>query len=216
MMKVTVVSDLHGDMPELPGGDLLIVAGDLTARDTHKQHVVFAEWLSKQNYRKKVLVAGNHDTLLYRNTLKYYDTEMPYLDAIYLCDAGTEFEGLKIWGTPWTPWFSGVNPDCAAFMIRGDTVLAEKFATIPEDTDILVTHGPCFGRLDRTLWGYDAGSPALRTRVDYLRDKKLRYHFHGHIHEAYGMHEEGGLKTYNCARMDRSYKPVNEIVNIEI
>ena len=215
-MKVTAISDLHGDMPKLKGGDLLIIAGDLTARDYYKQHVEFAEWLRAQDYRKKVLIAGNHDVLLYKTTIPTLRTEMPYLDASYLCDAGTEFEGYKIWGTPWTPYFNGVNPDCAAFMLRSNFQLKDKFDLIPEDTDILVSHGPCYGRLDRTLWGDDAGSPALRERVDYLRTKKLKYHIHGHIHEAYGEHEEGGLKTLNVARMDRNYIPKNKIVNFEI
>jgi Icc-related predicted phosphoesterase len=71
-------------------------------------------------------------------------------------------------------------------------------------------------RLDRTIYGDYAGCEALRRQVDYLRGNKLKYHFHGHIHEAYGEHEEGGLKTYNVARMDRSYRPVNRILNIEI
>jgi len=136
--------------------------------------------------------------------------------AAYLCDSGTDYQGLKIWGTPWTQWFQGVNPDCTGFMLRSEFQLKDKFDLIPEDTDILVTHGPCYQRLDKTLYGDHAGSRALRDRVDHLRGKKLRYHFHGHIHEAHGEHEEGGLKTYNVARMDRSYIPKNKILNIEI
>ncbi len=211
-MEVTCISDLHGDMPSLKGGDLLIIAGDLTARDRLKQYQLFSEWLLDQEYSRKIIVAGNHDVLLQKCSL----IDLPYLDAEYLCDSGTEFEGLKIWGTPWTPYFDGVNPSCAAFMIRSEYVLKDKFDLIPEDTDILVTHGPCYGRLDFTQWGDNAGSVSLRSRVDYLRTKQLKYHIHGHIHEAYGLHEEGGLKTLNVARMDRAYNPKNKIVNIEI
>lgn len=209
---------MHGDRPTLKGGDLLIVAGDLTARDDFIGWQQFATWISAQSYRKKIFIAGNHDRYLYDCRLMIMPLVGPQnLEGVeFLCDCGTEFEGLKIWGTPWSNWFEGVNPDCAAFMLKTEFELMDRFNLIPEDTDILVSHSPCFGRLDKTLYGDLAGSTALRDRVDYLRTKKLKYHFHGHIHEAYGVHEEGGLKTFNVARMDRSYIPRNKIVNIEI
>ena len=212
-MKVTAISDLHGDRPKLEGGDLLIVAGDLTARDWVKEYVLFNEWIEKQPYTKKVVICGNHDMCIAKGASFLRPVGASYE---YLCDTGTEYEGLKIWGTPWTRWFKGVNPDCTAFMLNTDFQLRDKFDLIPEDTNILVTHGPCYGRLDHTLYGEDAGSPALRDRVDYLRGKGLRLHIHGHIHEAYGRHDEGGLITLNVSRMTRAYYPGNEIVNIEI
>lgn len=209
-MNVTCISDLHGDMPKLKGGDLLIIAGDLTARDEHREYKNFYLWLYKLDYRMKIVIAGNHDNNLLP---EYIDSAK---DSKYLHDSGIEFEGLKIWGTPWTPYFDGVNPDCSAFMLRSEFELMDRFSLIPEDTDILVTHGPCFGRLDFTQWGDNAGSKSLRDRVDYLRTKQLKYHIHGHIHEAYGGHQEGGLCTFNVARMDRRYIPKNKILNIEI
>ncbi len=234
-MKVTAISDLHGDRPRLKGGDLLIIAGDLTARDRLSEYLDFCHWLKNQNYDKKIVIAGNHDMRIQKEPFQF-DTMLT--GDTYLCDSGTEveyeeeveeehkFKGLisykvkrklKLWGTPWTQWFQGVNPDCAAFMLRTEFELKDKFDLIPEDTDILITHGPCAQRLDHTLYGDRAGSTALRSRVDYLASQKqLKYHFHGHIHEAYGEHEEGGLKTYNVARMDRNYIPKNKIVNIEI
>lgn len=212
-MKVTCISDLHGNMPELDGGDLLIIAGDCTAMDKVDQWQRFGFWLNAQKYQHKIWIAGNHDEVIERNI--GYAKEF-CSGAIYLQDAGIKIEGLKIWGTPWTRWFDGVNPDCDAFMIKSEFQLKDKFDLIPEDTDILVTHGPCYGRLDQTLYRDDAGSTALRDRVDFLRTKRLKYHIHGHIHEAYGRNEEGGLTTLNVSRMDRSYKPTHEIVNIEI
>lgn len=212
-MKVTAISDLHGDRPKLKGGDLLIIAGDLTARDREDEYYKFNLWLCNQEYEKKIVIAGNHDMLLQKDWFQYLEG-CPAFD--YLEDTSIEYKGLKIWGTPWTPYFNGVNPKCAAFMLNTDYQLQEKFALIPEDTDILVTHGPCYGRLDRNLYGQEVGSPALRDRVDYLRTRGLKYHIHGHIHEAYGEHEEGGLKTLNVARMDTNYIPNNKIVNFEI
>lgn len=63
-MDITAISDLHGHYPELPGGDLLIVAGDLTSRDTQEQHLQFLSWIGKQDYKKKIWIAGNHDNYL--------------------------------------------------------------------------------------------------------------------------------------------------------
>ena len=214
-MRVTAISDLHGDRPKLKGGDLLIIGGDLTARDRLSEYIECRVWLCQQDYKKIVVIAGNHDMCIENGVFEWPDGWKEE-EFVYLCDSGTEYQGLKIWGTPWTQWFQGVNPDCTGFMLRSEFQLKDKFDLIPEDTDILVTHGPCYQRLDKTLYGDHAGSRALRDRVDHLGGKKLRYHFHGHIHEAHGEHEEGGLKTYNVARMDRSYIPKNKILNIEI
>ncbi len=64
-MIIDCIADLHGFYPsDLPGGDLLIIAGDLTATDTQKQHLEFVDWLYKQKYEKKVWIAGNHDNFL--------------------------------------------------------------------------------------------------------------------------------------------------------
>lgn len=225
-MKVTAISDLHGDMPKLGGGDLLIVAGDFTAWDKVEQWEQWWAWINKQPYDHKVYIAGNHDMFLtpaYHcspkalvRAMQMHDTMRESIKVTYLQDSGTVVDGFKIWGTPWSRWFEGVNPDCTAFMLKSEFELQDRFNLIPEDTDILVSHSPCYCRLDKTLYGDEAGSRALRDRVDYLRTKKLRYHFHGHIHEAYGAHEEEGLKTFNVARMDRSYTPRNKILNIEI
>lgn len=225
-MRITALSDLHGDKPHLPGGDLLVIAGDITARDTVQQWEEFYTWALKQPYQKRVFIAGNHDMFLttrYVHSPKHLDRYLALLDLIktsedlhYLCDSGIKFGGKSIWGTPWSRWFQGINPSCAAFMLKGEVLLQDKFAKIPEDTDILVSHSPCQYRLDKTLYKEHAGSEALRDKVDQLRTKQLRLHVHGHIHEAYGSHEEGGLLTLNVSRMDRAYVPRNKIVNIEL
>lgn len=212
-MKLTCISDLHGNKPELPGGDLVIIAGDWTAHDRHKEYDEFDRWVEQQDYRKKIVIAGNHEKLLFK-TPQLLNVRGKCYE--YLCDSGIEFEGLKIWGTPWTNWFDGINPDCNAWMLENEWELAKEFALIPEDIDILISHGPCNGRLDYTTFGDNAGSIALLACVNHLRTKKLKYHIHGHIHEAYGRHEEDGLITLNVSRMTRAYYPSNPIVNIEI
>src|SRR6185436_18921144 len=110
-MEIDCISDLHGHYPKLEGGDLLIVAGDLTATDTEYQHDDFFVWLNSQPYKKKIFIAGNHDNYLQKNNEKFIKT-LQKSDLEYLYDSGTEFEGLKVWGSPWTNWFPQVNPKC--------------------------------------------------------------------------------------------------------
>ncbi|MEI8365660.1 MAG: metallophosphoesterase, partial [Parachlamydiaceae bacterium] len=87
---------------DLPGGDLLIIAGDLTARNTLDEYERFNQWLKGLNYRCKIVIAGNHDGLLESGKVVIEDGSN---GIHYLCDSGFEFEGLKIWGSPYTPTF---------------------------------------------------------------------------------------------------------------
>ena len=102
-MHIDCLSDLHGFFPELKGGDLLIIAGDLTAGDRKVEYERFILWLRKQPYRCKIVIAGNHDGLLEIGVISI-EAE-PEANMHYLCDSGLEFEGLKIWGWPYTPTY---------------------------------------------------------------------------------------------------------------
>ncbi len=202
-MIIDCISDIHGYFPKLQGGDLLLIAGDLTARDEPYQFEEFKKWLQKQNYKKKVLIAGNHDNFLahLENPHEYFE------EATYLSDSGTEFEGLKIWGSPWTKNFPGQNPLCKAFGLDLSTQMLEKFLLIPQDIDILITHSPPLGILDNTRRAR-VGCPNLGNQVQKMQ--KLKLHLFGHIHEGYGM-EEGalGTKFVNASFVNEFYEPIN-------
>ena len=218
MPQITCISDLHGNYPELPGGDLLIVAGDLTARDNPGEYLTgFFPWIAKTKYKKRIVIAGNHDTLIQKGIVP--------MDAIidfeYLCDSGTEFEGLKIWGSPWSLWFHGINPKCKAFT-GNEEKLAEQYAKIPDDTDILVTHGPMKGFLDKTAKGEHVGSVSLKIRIWQMQNPP-RLIVSGHIHEAYGMDFEdwyefsdGHFKQQyiNASHVNERYELVNKPMRI--
>lgn len=203
-MIIDCIADLHGNYPKLEGGDLLIIAGDLTARDTENEHLKFAEWLANQNYRHRVFIGGNHD-----NQLVPW-SPMKYVACDYLRDSGCQFEGFKIWGSPWTRTFHGINPRCTAFT-GIERELKPWFAIIPGDTDILVTHGPPFSFLDCTIDGRKVGSMFLLERVAEVRPK---LHVFGHIHEAYGEMEAQGTKFVNCSHVNEDYEPVNTLIRI--
>ena len=240
-MIIDSISDLHGHFPELEGGDLLIVAGDLTATGTYQEYILFGHWLRDQDYSNKVIIAGNHDNLL-QTTDTIYDV---LYDCDYLCDSGTEFsyfidtlpeedEGflpsgkrtLKIWGSPWTKRFPGMNPKCMAFTVDTDEQLAEKWALIPDDTDILITHSPPFGILDRNFEEHHCGSLKLTLRAAEVEPK---VHIFGHIHESYGdrgvsmskkrlpaFMEIAKTISVNASHVNERYHPVNKPIRIEL
>jgi len=216
-MKITAVGCLHGYRPTLPGGDLLIVTGDLTRNDRESQYFEVFNWLHEQDYKKKIMIAGNHDTRMQNEDYHGPQGEMKY-SFVYLSDSATEFEGLKIWGSPWTSRFDGINPHCCAFTVPHDICLADKFNAIPDDTDILVTHGPSWGILDQSREGFNCGSHSLRMAVEAVKPK---LHVFSHIHEQGGntmLLKHAGPNTIciNCSVMDENYKPINKIMSFEI
>jgi len=190
-MKITCISDLHGYFPKLKGGDLLIIAGDLTARDTNEEHLDLMTEMggiqtSKNPYKKIIYIAGNHDGMLDPDTNRYGELRTPYNWNIdYLCDSGTTFEGLKIWGSPHSLTFPGLNHKCAAFT-GTEQDLKDKYDLIPNDIDILVTHSPAYGILDENFKGDHCGSKALLDAIERIRPK---LHIFGHIHEQGGKTE---------------------------
>ena len=210
-MKVTAISDLHGCLPNLPGGDLLIVGGDLTARDRESEYNTFLFWLSDQEYNHKIVVAGNHDMMIFRN--ECYVEHPVCKNIIYLENSGFEINGKFIWGSPNTMLFDGINPACTAFCVDGEEDMAKIYNQIPEKVDILVCHSPAYCILDRTRHGLNVGSRSL---YDRLLEIKPRYFICGHIHEDGG--EELILKHtgVDTRCMNVSYIENEKVMNFEI
>ena len=242
-MIIDCIADLHGELPMLEGGDLLIVAGDLTTRDCIAGYDRFFDWLALQNYKHKVYIGGNHDGMI--ESGKYSTPN--YCDAIYLCDSGTEFEyeefetcldstlaftrkkKLKIWGSPWTPQFPMMNPHCMAFTRPYMQTLKDRWDLIPDDTDILITHGPPNGMLDKVKRDYNASVGDMDLALAVSKRIRPKLHVYGHIHEGYGqfrmkhwplqdkkgeiIHRDDTIFV-NCSIMNEEYDPVNKPVRI--
>ncbi len=219
-MIIDCIADLHGYYPKLEGGDLLIVAGDLTARHSISELDDFNEWMREQEYRKKILIAGNHDTFFESGV---YNCDNPIDGTVfvdpsieYLCDSGTEFEGLKIWGSPWSLSFPGINPKCCAF--TGDEKkLFDSYDKIPKGIDILITHCPPFGILDKCKKRH-VGSRSLYGWLKYV--ERPRLHVFGHIHEGYGQEEffstynDEMMLSVNCSVVNENYEHLNEPIRV--
>jgi Icc-related predicted phosphoesterase len=194
-MIVSALSDTHGYHTDvkLPGGDLLLYAGDCGSHGSYKKARGFLNWYSKQNYKHKVFVAGNHDLCFddaaYVTLLKDHCEKQ---GIIYLENAGTVIDGVNIWGSPITPKFGWW-----AFMYNRGCEIKRYWDMIPNETNILITHGPPKDILDLTLDNGTQGCEELRKRVDIL--PALKYHIFGHIHEDYGVMEVEGTKYMNVS-----------------
>jgi predicted phosphohydrolase len=206
-MRIVCLSDTHNrhDRIEVPEGDLLLHAGDATARGTEPEVEAFLDWLAAQPHRHKVLVAGNHDFLFEREPAK---VRALVRDAVYLEDEGVTIDGIRIWGSPWQPWFHDW-----AFNLHRGAPLRAKWDRIPPGTDVLVTHGPPFGVLDRTDADEQVGCADL---LDVIGRIRPRLHLFGHIHEGYGRETRDGTTFVNASICDRAYRPVNPPVVIDL
>lgn len=204
--RIVCLSDTHSLHDELvvPDGDILLHAGDFTRRGTPPEIERFAQFLARMPHAHKVIVAGNHDFLLQSDR----DMASELLgDVTYLQDAGATIAGLRIWGSPWQPWFH----DWAFNLPRG-AQLADRWALIPDAIDVLITHGPPLGILDRTSRGAAVGCEELRTARERIRPK---LHLFGHIHEAYGVSQEAAILSVNACNCDLGYRPVNPPIVID-
>jgi len=207
-MKLVLISDTHGRFqPDLPDGDILIHAGDLSMEGTVIEMWESVKWLGAQKKRFDhiVFVAGNHD---------FFAEECPKTmramaedkGIIYLQDESTEINGLKFWGSPMTPEFGGW-----AFMVHRGELMDNHWKRIPDDTDILITHGPPYGILDSTNQGESVGCEALR---EHVRRVKPALHVFGHIHEGHGKERLFGMPTLfvNASLLDERYVPSGESI----
>jgi Icc-related predicted phosphoesterase len=150
-MRIVCISDTHlAHLPptriDVPDGDILVHAGDATFRGNKSELEEFAEWFGALPHKHKVFVPGNHDC-------GFEDDLQIALDAMPPCHIlmghahrTVEIEGLKFWGSPYQPEFCNW-----AFNVPRGPLLRKHWATIPDDIDVLVTHSPPMGVLDR-VW----------------------------------------------------------------
>ena len=211
-MLIDCISDLHGSYPALDGGRPAHCGGGFDGEGLFRRVNSICGLVGETGLQEEDCSSRQPQQPTSRK-------EDDFNPAEYLCDSGTEFEGLTIWGSPWTRYLEGINPSCCAFTKNTEEELAEKWRLIPSGIDILVTHSPPAGILDQTERKYRVGSTALREQL--LRIKP-RLHVFGHIHEAHGQDREewgnkDGSTTYvNAAHMNQDYKPVNKPIRIEL
>ena len=213
-MRISIISDTHtkhGLIPltDLPGGDLLIHAGDIMNSGYNKNDILdFCTWFhSLEQYDKKIFIAGNHDRMFENHPEGVEELLNIYFDIDYLQDEAYDLYDLdtdistKIYGSPWQPEFYS----WAFNLPKNGIELAGKWEAIPDNTDILITHGPAFGTLDTVAgrpWD-NLGCELLAERIEVIKPK---IHVCGHIHSGYGYVFKNGTHFFNAAVLDEQYE----------
>lgn len=224
-MKVCAISDTHTMLSQvdLPKADLLLIGGDITYTGSPKEMAQFAQDLrnirSRKLYRQIILTPGNHE-LTSEDNPTWFRSMIDGL-CIYLHDDQFVFEGVKVYASGWTPYFHhwAWNLD-ERDHLRDYAHANRVWNKIPDDTKILLTHGPPRNILDLCNRDERVGDVVLRKRVFELADTgNLRYHCFGHIHRNLKDHKtevHQGVTFANVAICDEKYKPVNPAFVFEI
>jgi hypothetical protein len=227
-MKIVALSDTHAQHRDVtvPDGDVLLFAGDLmTCGRRFNEVVSFADWFMKQPHKYKILVAGNHDRLFESNQPLCLGEFRNRGNLLYLKDSGTTIDGVKFWGSPYQPWFYDW-----AFNVHRGAPIKKHWDLIPNDTDVLITHGPPYGILDQAIptrlesnWSsklivHPSEHCGCEELLEAVKRVQPRLHFFGHIHGSYGMDIPAGYSTafHNVSICDEQYNPTNEPIVIDL
>lgn len=195
-MRLVIMSDTHMLHRRLvvPAGDIVVHCGDWSGDGAVSDYDDFFSWFAELPHAQKILVAGNHDELMQQFN-RLMRRRIPS-SVTYLEDEGATVDGLRFWGSPWTP---GIVPMAFTHGNRDD--IDARWAKIPDDVDVLVTHGPPNDLCDSNYGGQHIGDPKLLARVEQVRPK---LHVFGHVHESNGKVQRGGTLFVNAAIGDDS------------
>lgn len=219
-MRLVFVSDTHRKLNHVKKveGDILFHCGDHLMFNKGSAYEA-GRHLSDYPCELKVTIAGNHD-------FPFMVTEGAAIDdmfqgfsegeeignLVYLRDNGINaadhgFDPLVIHGSPWQPWFHDW-----AFNFPKDPGEYEEFANrvyslIPEDVDVLITHGPPRKILDGPPFKRIPADPpgkrpihhGCRHLLRHVLKLKPKIHAFGHVHTGRGTHQGKHTLSINCA-----------------
>jgi Icc-related predicted phosphoesterase len=214
MIKIACVSDLHGFLPVIEPSDLLIIGGDIcphvcqpvTKNDILFQaqwlNSVFNSWLNSLPVDHIIAIPGNHD-FVFQDKPYLVD---PHLEL--LIDKFTTYKEINIYGSPWSLYYGGWAFNSPKYY--GELFLEEKYNDIPENTNIIISHGGIYGYGDLTDDNRITGSEALLKRAEKL--KELKHIITGHIHSdnAIGSFKHiNGFEIINASVVNERYELVH-------
>lgn len=209
-MILTIISDTHNKhkqiTEDLPGGDLLLHAGDISSMGYKHEILSFLNWFNKvKGYGDKIFIAGNHDWGFQDDPEMVKELLETVPTVTYLQDEleviGDDYQtAIKIWGSPWQPEFY----NWAFNLPKNGEELKEKWDMIPMNTDILITHGPAWGYVDDVEGrrGDHLGCELLAERIKVVKPK---IHICGHIHTGNGYMFDGDTHYINASVLNERY-----------
>jgi Icc-related predicted phosphoesterase len=216
-MRLVITSDtheLHAGL-KVPDGDVFIHAGDFTMYGEPPAILVFEDWVKRLPHKHKIIIPGNHDrsfdheTALYPSLVKFAFGAMRRA-ATVLNEEGIEIDGVKFWGSPINPRFH----DWAFNRNRGNEIRAH-WDKIPNDTHVLITHGPPLGILDTTT--PDAEHLGDWDLADIVENRvKPSFHIFGHIHGGAGQMPYKETYYINASALDEAYDLVNQPIVVDL
>jgi 3',5'-cyclic AMP phosphodiesterase CpdA len=217
-IKLTLFSDTHSKhkwipTDHLPGGDILLHTGDISSMGYEHELLNFLNWFNEiPSYFYKVFIAGNHDWIFQKQPDYVKRVMENYPNITYLQDDFVYFAewGLKIYGSPWQPEFY----NWAFNLPRNGKELEEVWNKIPDDTDILLTHGPAHGFVDKVIGRYEnLGCEKLAERIRIVQPT---LHVCGHIHSGNGVDYNDQTTHINASVLDERYEYAYTPYNIEL
>lgn len=215
-MRIWCISDTHNKhglllAPPPEDIDMIICSGDISIDKrlyiNMDECLNFLYWYESLTAKYKILIAGNHDVALEYSMFGLKKLSVRFPSIIYLENDYVTIEGINIWGSPYTPTF-GSN---WAFN-KSRATINRIWEHIPDDTDILVTHGPPKNILDLNQNNISCGDSALLKKIKKLN---IKYNIFGHIHDE-GNSINSGIFTPNSIKTTFINASVTSLPNYEL
>lgn len=226
-LKAVHASDTHGfhlgkyehwiaEKVEEHQPDLFIHSGDFMRHSMKYDELKdFIKWVMDLPFEHKIIVPGNHDVWCENlENNEYMRNELLPEGLHFLINESAEINGFKSWGSPYTSWYYDWG-----FQLNEHGAEA-LWPTIPDDTELLVTHGPAKHILDdmyannelkrQRMAGRKTKDSLSALGCKYLAKRlpeleQLKAHCFGHIHGAYGCDNSHGYVALNSAAMNEIY-----------
>lgn len=208
MLRLVLISDTHGKHDELGklSGDVLIHCGDFCRGFLNKGAEIpsLDRWFAKQDFQCILCIGGNHD---FAAQEAFANRGEVFANAVYLQDQEFNFQGTTFYGSPWLPDLTG----WAYYLPDADRM--RKWELIPRHVDIMITHTPPFGILDKPRSGRNVGCRYLRAVVDRIAPK---VHCFGHVHASAGQLATSGTSFINASVVNSDYEVRHRPTVLEI
>lgn len=189
LLHLSDTHNLHRQLTNLPDADIVVHSGDFTMAGTENEVMDFVNWFCNLPYRCKIFIAGNHDACLYGADISGLDK-----NCYYLCNSSINIAGINFYGIP---------------MFVEDSIIGNDrlhIQSIPQKTDVLITHQPPLGILD--FGGIHHGSAGLLQKVKQIGPK---LHLFGHIHSARGIERSDNITFSNAALINDDYQLMSDL-----